>query len=119
MRRETSYKRVKGRSHAAGIRISMHPHKPHAASQPSRFSHTPRLSTDSAGKSAEKSSGLRGRRGEGSRERDVYFRGYHFVDMLHGCLLIVRCGELQKSEREYVVVLPPDCHKVLSSCMHV
>ena len=25
----------------------MHPHKPHATSQPSRFSHTPRLSTDS------------------------------------------------------------------------
>ena len=29
-------------------RISMLPHKPHATSQPSRFSHTPRLSTDSA-----------------------------------------------------------------------
>ena len=43
-----SYKRVKGRSHTAEKRISMHPHKPHATSQPSRFSHTPRLSTDSA-----------------------------------------------------------------------
>ena len=29
-------------------RISMLPHKPHATSQPSRFSRTPRLSTDSA-----------------------------------------------------------------------
>ena len=28
-------------------RISMHPHKPHAASKPSPFSHTHRLSTDS------------------------------------------------------------------------
>ena len=27
-------------------RVSMHPHKPHATSQPSRFSHTHRLSTD-------------------------------------------------------------------------
>ena len=31
---------------AVETRISMHPHKPHATSQPSRFSHTPRLSTD-------------------------------------------------------------------------
>ena len=29
-------------------RISMLPHKPHATSQPSRFSHTPKLSSDSA-----------------------------------------------------------------------
>ena len=29
-------------------RVSMLPHKPHATSQPSRFSHTPRISTDSA-----------------------------------------------------------------------
>ena len=35
-----SYKRVKGRSHPVEKRISMHPHKPHATSQPSRFSHT-------------------------------------------------------------------------------
>ena len=34
----SSYKRVKGRSHTAEKRISMHPHKPHATSQPSRFS---------------------------------------------------------------------------------
>ena len=38
------YKRVKGRSHTVEKRISMHPHKPHATSQPSRFSHTRRLS---------------------------------------------------------------------------
>ena len=44
----SSYKRVKGRSHTAEKRISMHPHIPRATSQPSRFSHTPRLSTDSA-----------------------------------------------------------------------
>ena len=43
-----SYTGVKGRSHTAEKRISMHPHKPHATSQPSRFSHTPRLGTDSA-----------------------------------------------------------------------
>ena len=43
-----SYKRVKGRSHTVEKRISMLPHKPHATSQPSRFSHMPRLSTDSA-----------------------------------------------------------------------
>ena len=43
-----SYKRVKGRSHTVEKRISMLPHKPHATSQPSRFSHTPRISTDSA-----------------------------------------------------------------------
>ena len=36
-----SYKRVKGRSHTVKKRISMLPHKPHATSQPSRFSHTP------------------------------------------------------------------------------
>ena len=42
------YKRVKGRSHTVEKRISMPPHKPHATSQPSRFAHTPRLSTDSA-----------------------------------------------------------------------
>ena len=42
-----SYKRVKGRSHTVEKRISMHPHKPHATSQPSRFSDTHRLSTDS------------------------------------------------------------------------
>ena len=38
---------MKGRSHTAEKRISMHPHKPHATRQPSRFSHTHRLSTDS------------------------------------------------------------------------
>ena len=43
-----SYKRVKGRSHTVEKRISMLPHKPHATIQPSRFSHTPRISTDSA-----------------------------------------------------------------------
>ena len=36
---------MKARSHTAEKRISMHPHKPHATSQPSRFSHTPRLRT--------------------------------------------------------------------------
>ena len=46
--KSSSYKRVKGRSHTVEKRISMLPHKPHATSQPSRFSHTPRLSTDSA-----------------------------------------------------------------------
>ena len=40
------YKRVKGRNHTVEKRISMHPHKPHATSQSSRFSHTHRLSTD-------------------------------------------------------------------------
>ena len=35
-----SYKRVKGKSHTVQKRISMHLHKPHATSQPSRFSHT-------------------------------------------------------------------------------
>ena len=43
-----SYKRVKGRSHTVEKRISVLPHKPHATGQPSWFSHTPRLSTDSA-----------------------------------------------------------------------
>ena len=43
----SSYKRVKGRSHTVEKRISMLPHKPHVTSQPSRFSHTPRLGTDS------------------------------------------------------------------------
>ena len=43
----TSYKKVKGRSHTVDKRISMHPHKPHATSQPSRFSHTHRVCTDS------------------------------------------------------------------------
>ena len=38
---------VKGKSHTVEERISMHPHKPHATSQPSRFSHTHRLSTTS------------------------------------------------------------------------
>ena len=42
-----SYKRVKGRSHTVEKRIRMHPHKPNATSQPSRFSHTLRISTDS------------------------------------------------------------------------
>ena len=40
-----SYKRVNGRSHTVEKRLSMHPHKPHATSQPSRFSHTHRPST--------------------------------------------------------------------------
>ena len=44
----SSYKRVKGRSHTLEKRISMHPHKLHATSQPSRASHTPRRSTDTA-----------------------------------------------------------------------
>ena len=35
-----SYKRVKGRSHTVEKRLNMHPHKPHATSQPSRLSHT-------------------------------------------------------------------------------
>ena len=39
---------MKGSSHIVEKRISKLPHKPHATSQPSRFSHTPRLSTDSA-----------------------------------------------------------------------
>ena len=43
-----SYKRVKGRSHTAEKRKAIHPPRPHATSQPSRFSHTPRLSTESA-----------------------------------------------------------------------
>ena len=43
-----SYKRVKGRSHTVEKRKASHPQKPHATSQPSRFSHTPRLSTDAA-----------------------------------------------------------------------
>ena len=55
---ECSYKRVKGRSHTAEKRISMHPYKPHATSQPSRLSHTPRLSTDSAHMSMFDSLGL-------------------------------------------------------------
>ena len=33
---QCSYKRVKGRGHTAEKRISMHPHKPHATSQPLR-----------------------------------------------------------------------------------
>ena len=40
-------RRVKGRSHTVVKRISMHPYKPQATSQLSRFSHTHRLSTDS------------------------------------------------------------------------
>ena len=44
----SSYKRVKGRSHTVEKRKAIHPQKPHATSQPSRFSHTPRLSTDAA-----------------------------------------------------------------------
>ena len=40
----SSYKRVKGRSHTVEKRKASHPQKPHATSQPSRFSHTPRLS---------------------------------------------------------------------------
>ena len=43
-----SYKRLKGRSHTVEKRKASHPQKPHATSQPSRFSHTPRLSTDAA-----------------------------------------------------------------------
>ena len=43
-----SYKRAKGRSHTVEKRKAIHPQKPHATSQPSRFSHTPRLSTDAA-----------------------------------------------------------------------
>ena len=34
-----SYKRVKGRSHTVEKRKASHPQKPHATSQPSRFSH--------------------------------------------------------------------------------
>ena len=41
-----SYKRVKGRSHTVEKRKASQPQKPHATSQPSRFSHTPTLSTD-------------------------------------------------------------------------
>ena len=33
---QCSYKRVKGRGHTAEKRISMHPHRPHATSQPLR-----------------------------------------------------------------------------------
>ena len=43
-----SYKPVKGRSHTVQERISMHPHKPHATSQPSRFSHTHSLTAQLA-----------------------------------------------------------------------
>ena len=43
-----SYKRVTGRSHTVEKRKASHPQKPHATSQPSRLSHTPRLSTDAA-----------------------------------------------------------------------
>ena len=32
-----SYKRVKRRSHTVEKRLNMHPHKPHATSQPSRL----------------------------------------------------------------------------------
>ena len=45
---KVSYKRVKGRSHTVEKRKASHPQKPHATSQPSRFSHTPTLSTDAA-----------------------------------------------------------------------
>ena len=41
----SSYKRVKGRSHTVEKRKASQPQKPHATSQPSRFSHTPTLST--------------------------------------------------------------------------
>ena len=44
----SSYKRVKGRSHTVEKQINIHPHKLHAPSPPSRVSHTPRLSTDTA-----------------------------------------------------------------------
>ena len=44
---ESSYKRVKGRNHTVEKQLSMHPHKPHATSQPSRLSHTHSLSTTS------------------------------------------------------------------------
>ena len=44
----SSYKRVKGRSHTVEKRKASHPQKPHATSQPSRFVHTPTLSTDAA-----------------------------------------------------------------------
>ena len=37
---DSSNKRVKGGSHTMGERISMHPQKPHATSQPWLFSHT-------------------------------------------------------------------------------
>ena len=43
----SSYKRVKGRSHTVEKRLNMHPHKPHATSQPSRLSHTYRPRTHS------------------------------------------------------------------------
>ena len=43
----SSYSRVKGRTHTVDKRLNMHPHKPHATSQPSRFSHTPRPRTHS------------------------------------------------------------------------
>ena len=43
-----SYKRVKGKRHTVEKRKAIHPQKPHATSQPLRFSHTPRLSTDAA-----------------------------------------------------------------------
>ena len=42
-----SYKIVKGRSHTVEKRLNMHPHKPHATSQPSRLSHTYRPRTHS------------------------------------------------------------------------
>ena len=42
-----SFKRVKGRSHPVEKRPNMHPHKPHATSQPPRLSHTYRPSTHS------------------------------------------------------------------------
>ena len=40
MHMASSYKRVKGRSHTVEKRISMHLHKSHTTSQPSRCSHT-------------------------------------------------------------------------------
>ena len=39
-RHASSYKRGKGKGHSAEKRLNMHPHKPHATSQPSRLSHT-------------------------------------------------------------------------------
>ena len=43
----SSYKRVKGRSHTVEKRLNMPPHKPHATSQPPRLSHTNRPRTHS------------------------------------------------------------------------
>ena len=44
----SGYKRVKRRSHTVEKQKASQPQKPHATSQPSRFSHTPTLSTDAA-----------------------------------------------------------------------